>query len=1154
MKYLKQKAVFEIFLVVSLSILFSIAYSSPASAVEQACCEKTKSGQWCQFTDKNECEGSSVFPGTCDNFEACKPVCCDLSTVPGEFSCQKTVSKLTCSEIGGTPLPDASCNYPQCQPGCCMIGAQGKFTIERGCTDLANTLGIPADQAQFKPEITTELECTDLALKQRTGCCIAENKDCSMGVGTQCEGEFFADTFCSSLPAGKCDQCKGEKVKKCLEGSPDVWNFDKCGNKEAVGEECHYATDGKACDEDKNGARCKDLSCGSGTEINKPIWDNPRVDENKDGDYTNDKLVRKNGDAWCEYDGDSGPGVDLPGSRHFKHACLDGKEVVEECGDFRTEICMEGKLQSKDFSRSFAACRENKGDDCSTCKDKDCCQDTSKRECVWNGNEKSGFCLPLVPPGHPFWQDAGSCNVASSSGDGIVKPAKAAWEEEIEWDCEQGCSVYSRKFLKGMNNICISYGDCGAGYNLLGQWNGMGFERSTSTDVDRDELDDINEQSAIDQIRSENEFSRGNCDDDGDDCANEVISYYRSNPKLNKDIKLFDDFKENKGLLKLGTIDLSNYEVSPTQMIVFYSVVGVTAAAVVTGAILATTSLGATALLTIGPAISAILTYAGVASAAGPVGWVIAGVLVLTAVVLYLTSPEAHTDTINITCNAWQSPQGGEYCHLCHEKGEYKYLGKDGNQIKEDIDFTAAGLHECTEYLCKSLGARCEYIDTEDGSRCIDNDPRDTTPPFIKPLEGLDNHCVATSGGAASPEVPCEIVEHPGAGYEIKPFIKQSTHVQFGVKTCKDSECKEQDFATCQFDTERKENYDELTRSFQQTGYSYTHNTTLIAGSDLENGNKYSYYLICIDKSGLNKLAAPYQISFEVAAQPDTTPPLIKSIDHNGLVANDVNITQIGLTLDEKADCKFSIHDLPFEEMEKEAQCFARSGELPACAATITNITEGERLYFFRCKDKAGNVNQQSFPSEGFTLKKTPALKIDEVKCIHQYGESCDDDIFQKNITLQIMTSAGAEQGVSYCGASSTESMNPEFIFLQTNSTIHRQENLGPFDQGDKKFNLICKDSAGNTANQFVTLKIKVDEVQPVIQKLYVLGATFTVETDEISTCSVSTKLTMEEPVQLATEKGLEHVMQVDKDIVFLQCTDRFGNSGPIYQVSFTKE
>ncbi|MBS3171372.1 hypothetical protein J4449_02040 [Candidatus Woesearchaeota archaeon] len=81
----KQKAIFMAFLIICSVFYFGLstidveAQRSPSRSLstQQACCEKTKSGDFCVYTDKNECDRNSRSSlTTCENTNYCSVGTC----------------------------------------------------------------------------------------------------------------------------------------------------------------------------------------------------------------------------------------------------------------------------------------------------------------------------------------------------------------------------------------------------------------------------------------------------------------------------------------------------------------------------------------------------------------------------------------------------------------------------------------------------------------------------------------------------------------------------------------------------------------------------------------------------------------------------------------------------------------------------------------------------------------------------------------------------------------------------------------------------------------------------------------------------------------------------------------------------------------------
>lgn len=161
---------------------------------------------------------------------------------------------------------------------------------------------------------------------------------------------------------------------------------------------------------------------------------------------------RMHGESWCAYDsvvkskiGEGG--YSYVGSRHYKHYCLDGKEYIEECADYREELCTEQEYPS---GMTHAVCRDNRWRDCSQCETQECCENAEYRDCSWSPWTLAEHkCVPQVPPGLRFWMGdgLGVCNLANE------------YQE-----CEGFSCPY--RYVQGTAASCYRHGDCGNYRNM----------------------------------------------------------------------------------------------------------------------------------------------------------------------------------------------------------------------------------------------------------------------------------------------------------------------------------------------------------------------------------------------------------------------------------------------------------------------------------------------------------------------------------------------------------------------------------------------------------------------------------------------------------------------------------------------------------------
>ncbi len=472
MNLLKSKALFQIIVIIlstfSVYLLNTRTVSAQSSNI---CCERTQSGEYCQYTSREQCDTRfGTFPGRCNQAAFCKTVCC-IDTSSGE--CYNNVGVSSCASTVNRTYVDGSCNSVQeCRQGCCKVGGQCFLNSERGCLSEGRRRGI---ESVFDAGITSESSCVDQCRQQEEGCCVERGTcsftsrgQCSVARQTRNDGTlgFYTDVFCSDSSLN-CGQCEARAKKGCVPGDDDVYWFDSCGNKESKAEDCDYER-GTICKERGNTASCASVHCSDTEDFPKNTHD-PQI-----GSF------RKNGEAWCVYEGRVGPSYDLVGSRHYRRMCVNGEELVEPCKELREEICLQGFVDNLEFS--FASCTKNEGVSCVTeCNDpmnmkknKQCCE--RYPSCFWAANNEGvGKCVPVVPPGLNFWEETGGGEGETGSdakevcdkGDMICR---SYWRKATTgWKCVANCDCEEKEWPVAANKFCRGMGDCGGQYNVAGE-------------------------------------------------------------------------------------------------------------------------------------------------------------------------------------------------------------------------------------------------------------------------------------------------------------------------------------------------------------------------------------------------------------------------------------------------------------------------------------------------------------------------------------------------------------------------------------------------------------------------------------------------------------------------------------------------------------
>ena len=162
---------------------------------------------------------------------------------------------------------------------------------------------------------------------------------------------------------------------------------------------------------------------------------------------------------------------------------------------------------------------------------------------------------------------------------------------------------------------------------------------------------------------------------------------------------------------------------------------------------------------------------------------------------------------------------------------------------------------------------------------------------------------------------------------------------------------------------------------------------------------------------------------------------------------------------------------------------------------------------------------------------------------------SPDDVSFDTDVTLEVETDGGAEDGEAVC-AFSTEDIgyNSMIQFATTNDTVHAQ--ILTLVPGDYTYYVVCRDVAGNEAGNSTSFTVDVDTAAPEIQNFYVDAAysTLTVEMDEASTCEyASDTFSFGEGTEMTGANMTIHEASLDYSRYSLVCEDSYSNQGSYF-------
>ena len=542
-KAMKRKLVFTLILLIL--ILGTVSYISSQDISFNVCCEKTKSGAWCQNTKEIDCDDRfRKSPTSCDATSFCKLGCCVDSE---EGLCMKNTPQRVCEISSGTWLDDESCNVPQCGLGCCILGDQASFVTLTRCKRISRIYGL---ETNFKRDITNEVDCILTAHAADKGACVYESDEertCRFSTRQEClnsqkqgnisgEVEFFKDLLCTADELAT--NCGPTRETICIDGKDEVYFKDTCGNPANIYDANRiYSKDRsywhrvvhktRSCG--SNTANTNSKGCGNCNYLKGSICGKGRATfgDNLCRDLncynTQNGQSYKNGESWCQSISEGGQGNDAVGNRYFRHVCVQGEEIIEPCADFRNEICIEREHEAAKFTE--AACRVNRWSDCIDQFTERDCQNTDRRDCLWvaglhydgsgskedvknlvdsdYGNKSRGIlkggniCLPRFPPGLEFWKEG---NAKSVCGLGNSKQM-VKFEEDIlkNKKCVDNCEVLERPWVETMNRACTTLGDCGAKANIAGQFTDFGIvwkQNGKRKDLQSGLLEDVKESAA----------------------------------------------------------------------------------------------------------------------------------------------------------------------------------------------------------------------------------------------------------------------------------------------------------------------------------------------------------------------------------------------------------------------------------------------------------------------------------------------------------------------------------------------------------------------------------------------------------------------------------------------------------------------------------
>ncbi|MBI2109971.1 hypothetical protein HYT58_02245 [Candidatus Woesearchaeota archaeon] len=1144
----------------------NLGTGTPAS--ERVCCEKTVSGDFCQYTNPESCDPQFRKASTsCEQTSFCK-LGCGYDSLEGR--CFKNTPRAGCEKRGNcTWVEGITCDIPQCDRGCCVLGSECSFTTQATCKRETSLLQFV--NMTFKEDIRSELECVNFCRSEERGACVFPDSTCKFATRTECNslvGEqgqnrtervigvnpntgFHVNMLCSSDKLGT--ECARQQRTACVSGKDEVYWFDSCGNQENIYDSnkersfnngytlskenscklngpgdadcgnCDFI-EGNLCGEaDKNTKprfgdfACKDLTCNVINETEFPPLSGSK----------------KLGESWCAYDGKVGFGLDTVGSRHFRRLCINGQELTEPCKDFREEVCMQGVQgepprelkEATNVQGDFveAACRPNRFQECSNITSPENCEEIQSRDCIWipaGVTNPLGTCVPFVPPGLKFWDGESEFAPERDAGDVCSKGSETCKVSFIRgggsrwlgigkgWECKENCNCLEDEWVTAVSAVCRALGDCGIKTNFLKVKGRGGFtEDAPGEDTGGNLISILND--------GEDRYTFG--------ALFKRLLIPGAVFGLSAGIAFFSTGGSVGAALGpisgtllsgIGKGTLAGAGARAWGSLVPYSEAGITEAAIATQQKAMVEALGPG--VTKADAITALAQKEGLATTVQN-GEIMVNVPGAMSTVL---------QTLNTLAWIYTIYQVVDYLGKEDKTEEYKAQCEYWQPPLGGSDCEKCGKDEkpCSEYRCKSLGALCELVNqgtTEE--LCVNKHPNDVTSPVIQ-----------ADKNAIKPNVT--ITDEISKGYKINEKIPPFTPCKFALNT--------------------STKFQEMVHNFGSALFKYNHTITFQLPGELAeeqalrltNGGTFKLFVRCADAAG-NANNKDYYIQFSILPGPDLTPPVVEltSIDNNGFIPNNVTDTSLNVYVNEPSQCKWSKDDKEFNLMENEFTCSSSGFDVRSiyhglyeCNTMLTGLqNRKDNVFFFRCKDQPGkpdekrNINTDSFR---FTLRGTQQLKISSIGPI--------GTIHDLSPSIKASTEGGAEKGKAVCGFSEANIEFSDMIeFAKTNASFHEQQFMN-ITSGDYEYFVKCMDVAGNLAEDSVKFKAEVDAVPPKLTQIYTQGSILHIETDEDTTCEVSNTGSFDfgKGNPMTGINTAEHEARLDSNFFYIACRDKFNN------------
>jgi hypothetical protein len=717
--------------------------------------------------------------------------------------------------------------------------------------------------------------------------------------------------------------------------------------------------------------------------------------------------------------------------------------------------------------------------------------------------ETDGYCFPLVARGDIF-EDIEDRGELAQELETTFKNA-ILWKYDCisfspKWKCSKNCDLYDLEFMQATNSICNLYGDYGAGYNILGDYNDNGYRRICESNK-CDNAEDMKELASLINFEDYKNAGKG--------------LYFES------EISLSELFETSKDAVFLwGLTDTSSQWNRDTYAGIWsdpYTDIWENKVIQYGGPILWAIGIVATVLAVVA---SIVLTV----------------VSAVKDLVCWIFGCDTDKKDIGYQCLPWKPPAGGSNCEKCN------LLVDDGGILPVGVDGEVIGGYECTRAMCNSLGSYCEYdLATKN---CYSQPQTEEKGSDVK-FRDITFECNKGEPGKVG---GCEYSDYLD-GVTISGEINEGSVVNLTFDTY-NPQSQQPEPADCYSGDSLQDTTSEMGR-FSKNQFEHT----LILDKEIVTGQENNFYVRCTDLNGYEPMKS-YSITFTVAPRGDGIPPAIQSvIPEKGLLPYGDDYLKVSLVLPyeelysngKDIGCKFfKEKTADYFSLPKNMECSPiGTGSYSECSGTLKYEEEGENLYYFSCLDKNDNFFGP-WPEEGYLIEQTPELNISSIKCPHFEGDECAGTIYESPLEVVINTVGGADDNVAHCEFK-LNNYN-YFDFNPTDSYEHKLAGIN-LKTGENKILFKCDDSVGNEARSEVSFIYGADSIPPKIKKVYVENQNLKIITNEHSNCRYyEGEVIFEEGINFTSDSTHTiHTTAYDEEVHFMiECRDRFGHAvGP---------